>query len=130
MINKKSQKVLGMDEFQFYSEQVSAMFAWGGNPTLTSSWKDRNVIIPHNKMFYITDGEIEVEIDGKKIIAKSGDMMLIPSGVKHSYNLTEKCYAKKFWIHFDLLSGGNDFFERYHPPYKLWVGKVKYLEDL
>ena len=119
-----------MAEFQFYSEQITAVFAWGGNPTLTSSWKDKNVIIPHNKMFYITDGEIEVEIDGKKIVAKSGDMVLIPSGVRHSYNLTPMQYAKKFWMHFDLLTGGNNFFDHYHPPFKLSVGKSKVLEDL
>ena len=118
-----------MEKIEVYSEQVSAVFAWGGNPTLTSSWKDKNVIIPHNKMFYITDGEIEVEIDGKKIIAKSGDMVLIPSGVKHSYNLTKTQYAKKFWMHFDLLTGGNNFFDYYHPPYKLSVGNDQRIEE-
>ena len=67
----------------FYSEQISSTFVWGGHTVLTQSWKDKNVIIPHSKLFYITDGKICVEIDGQKIVAKAGDMMLIPSGKKH-----------------------------------------------
>lgn len=113
-----------------YSGQITASFVWGGNPVLSSSWKDKDVIIPHNKIFYILDGEIKIEIDGKIIIAKAGDAVLIPAGTKHSYSLTEKNYAKKFWLHFDLFENGNNFFERYLPPYKITVGKSKQFEDL
>ena len=119
-----------MKNSEFYSEQITPVFAWGGNPVLSPSWKDKNVIIPHNKIFYITDGEILVQVGKEKIIAKEGDMVLIPSGVKHSYQLTDKQYAKKYWIHFDVLANGNNLFDYYYPPYKLSVGKSKQLEDL
>lgn len=119
-----------MNDLVFYSEQISSSFVWGGNTTLNKSWKDRNVIIPHNKLFYITDGEICLEIEGQKLNAKSGDMVLVPSGKKHSYSLKNTAHAKKFWLHFDVTVSGKNLFDIYRPPFKISIGKNGVVEKL
>lgn len=119
-----------MSEKIFYSEQISSSFVWGGHTILTQSWKDKNVIIPHSKLFYITDGEILIELDNQKISAKAGDMVLIPSGKKHSYGLSGNEFTKKFWFHFDMGIGGKSIFDRYDLPHKISIGKNKRIEEL
>ncbi|MBE7087037.1 MAG: helix-turn-helix domain-containing protein [Clostridiales bacterium] len=98
-------------------KHISAFFNYGGKIKLDTGWNSKNVICPDSKLFYILDGEIAVEIDGNEIIAKKGDMMLIPAECKHSFYLTNKGYAEKYWMHFSLKRGKDDFFALNNFPY-------------
>ncbi len=111
-------------------QPISATFHLGSQVTLTPSWKDKNVILPNSKLFYILDGEIEISTQTQKFIAKKGDMVLIPAGVKHDFNLSPLNYAKKCWFHFDLSVGGNWFFENLVFPYKITIGDNKHVKNL
>jgi YesN/AraC family two-component response regulator len=81
------------------------------------------VVCPESKLFYILEGELAVETEGKVHIGKKGDMMLIPAELKHSFYLTAKGDAEKFWMHFDLKVGGTNYFENYSVPLKITVGE-------
>lgn len=115
---------------QISSQPISATFHLGGEVTLTPSWKDKNVIIPNNKLFYILDGEIEIKTQKENFIAKKGDMVLIPASEKHDFNLSSLNYAKKCWFHFDLSIGANSLFENVELPYKITIGKNKRVKEL
>lgn len=115
---------------QFSAQPVSATFHLGSQITLTPNWKDKNVILPNSKLFYILDGEIVINTDKCSFIAKKGDMVLIPAGVKHDFHLSPLNYAKKCWIHFDLNVGTNSLFENIDLPYKITVGKNSFVKKL
>ena len=93
-----------------YRDAISAVFHHGARTVLNTEWQDKNVICPNSKIYYVIDGELVVEVMGKTLIAKCGDAIVIPSGIKHSYHLTSLGYAEKYWFHFDLRLGQNNFF--------------------
>jgi len=39
---------------------------------------------PYDAMVWILDGEVAITIDGKKLRAKSGDMVLMPANLPHA----------------------------------------------
>ena len=111
-------------------DKISATFHHGERVMLTDFWQDTGVICPDTKLFYVTDGEIVIETATESIIAESGDLVLIPAGTKHNYHLSEKNYAKKFWIHADITVNGNNLFDYFILPYKIHVGKNDYVQGL
>ncbi len=115
---------------QLSMQPISATFHLGSEVILTPNWKDKNVILPNSKLFYILDGEIVISTKNQNFTAKKGDMVLIPAGVKHDFNLSQKNYAKKCWFHFDLNIGGNGFFDNLDLPYKITIGINKHVKDL
>jgi AraC-like DNA-binding protein len=108
---------------ELVNQHLSANFVNGGFIKLNTAWNTKNVVCPESKLFYILEGEIAVEINGQVHIGKQGDMMLIPAELKHSFYLTAKGNAEKFWMHFDLKIGGINYFENYSVPYKISVGE-------
>lgn len=111
-------------------EKTSATFYYGSKAVLAPRWHAKNVITPDSKIYYILEGELVVETDQEVLLAKSGDVILIPAGIKHDFHLTEVGYAVKYWFHFDLKLGNESYFEHYIFPYKIHVGKNTYLENL
>ena len=87
--------------------EIKTTYYFGGKTILTPSWNSYDVICPASKLYFVTDGELIIKINGLERILKKGDVALIPAGVKHSHYLTSSNYAQKYWFHFDLLSGGN-----------------------
>lgn len=107
---------------ELLNQHLSANFVTGGFIKLNTAWNTKNVVCPESKMFYILEGELVVEADGKSYVGKKGDMMLVPAELKHSFYLTAKGDAEKFWMHFDLKIGGINYFENYSVPLKITVG--------
>ncbi len=114
---------------QSQPQALSTTFYIGNEITLTPSWHDKNVILPNSKLFYILEGEIFIQTPSGSFVAKSGDMVLIPAGVKHSFRLTKLNHAKKCWFHFDISKGSNGFFENLSLPYKIKVGKNDFIKS-
>lgn len=94
-----------------YSEEISAIYHHGSKIALTRDWHDKNVVCPNSKIYYVLDGEVCVETERERYVAKKGDAILIPAGIKHSYHLTELGYAEKYWFHFDLKIGQISYFD-------------------
>lgn len=109
---------------------ISVDLNHGEKVVLTSFWHDTDVICPNSKIFYLTDGEIEITTKDQTFIATCGDMVIIPAGTKHSFNLTDKQYASKYWLHADLFIGGKNLFDYFNLPYKTNVGQNEYLSSL
>ncbi len=106
----------------FQNNTLSVTYHQGSMVTLTPKWRDRSILCPNSKLYYILDGEICVETDTEKLIARAGDAILIPAGVKHSYSLTESGYARKYWFHFDIRSGQSNYFDLLTLPYIKHLG--------
>ena len=113
----------------FLTEPITATFHIGSEINLTPNWHENNVILPNNKLFYITDGEIVIKTETETLIGKAGDMMLIPAGVKHDFHLSPLGKAKKFWMHFDLTTTGGGFLDRYNFPYKIKIGVSDFVAE-
>ncbi len=112
------------------TELIASSFECGGRVSLNPSWNDYDIICPQNKLFYVLDGEFIVEIDGTPHLCSKGEMVLIPAGTKHSYYLTKKERAEKYWIHFNLKTNGVDFFSKYTAPLKTSVPFNENIEGL
>ena len=102
---------------------IGAAVHHGDRVVLTSLWRDSNVTCPNSKIFYVTDGEIVISTKREKVIATAGDMVIIPAGTKHDFNLSEKQYASKYWLHADLFLDGKNLFDYLALPYKVHVGE-------
>ncbi len=100
-----------------YNESLSLRYHHGSRITLTPSWHDKNIRCPNSKLYYVLDGEICVETEQGTYVARKGDAVLIPAGVKHSYHLTELERAEKYWFHFDMRLGQSSFFDSVKIPY-------------
>ncbi len=95
---------------------ISASFECGGHVQLKHSWDSYHVICPHNKIFYVLDGEFVMETNGKRHLCTKGDMVVLPAGVRHSYYLTQKGHAEKYWMHCTLKQNNTDLFANYALP--------------
>ena len=114
----------------FYNESVTAAYHHGSRLTLSSAWQDKNVICPNSKIYYVLKGEICVEFEDYSIIARRGDILLIPAGIKHSYHLTDLCYAEKYWFHFDLRCGQDNYFDSVKLEYCKSIGVNRRITEL
>ena len=106
----------------FQNTPLSVTYHQGSRITLTPKWHDRNIICPNSKIYYVIDGEVCVETEKEKLLARAGDAILIPAGIKHSYHLSELGHAQKYWFHFDLRSGQGNFFDLLNLPYMKHIG--------
>lgn len=111
-------------------ENVSATLHHGEKVSLTDHWQDNNVLCPNSKLFYIIDGEIVIETKYQTFTAKAGDMVLISAGTKHNYHLSTLKKASKYWLHFDMTVKGNNLFDYYSLPFKVYIGQNEYVSNL
>ena len=114
----------------FLKESPSVTYHHGSKINLTYDWRDKNVICPNSKIYYILDGEICIEVGNTSFTARRGDAVLIPAGVKHSYHLSELGYAEKYWFHFDLRCGQNNYFDLIDLPYLKNIGVKGHIKSL
>ena len=123
---------IGKSVINTSSPKLELTYHYGKEDILDESqqWHENGAICPQNKIFYILEGEICVVIKNNEIIAKAGDMMLIPAGVKHDYHLTPLQYAKKFWIHFDCRINKENIFDKYNFPYKITINNNPFIHSL
>ena len=117
-----------MKEYHF--EQISTTYLLGNRMILTPPWEDKNIIIPNNKFYFVVEGEVDITTEAGSTIVKEGELCLIPAGTRHSYNLTEKKYAKLFWFHFDLLLNEKKFFDVYSVPLKICAENKRHVTSL
>lgn len=111
-------------------DSLCAHFLHGEHVTLTDFWQDKDVLCPYNKMFYITDGEIVIELPGETLVASAGDLVLIPTGTKHDFHLSPLKQASKYWLHFTATVNNENFFDFYTLPYKIHIGENAAVAEL
>ena len=97
---------------------------------LSSPWEDSNIIVPNNKFYFVREGEIEIIANDTHYIVSENEWLLIPAGVLHSYKLTDKKYAKLYWIHFELTLNDKSFFNNFSAPVKIKVSTSNKIVNL
>lgn len=88
-------------------------------------WRGMNIICPHNKFYYITSGSCILQENGISYEASAGMWFLIPAGMRHSFYAKEGVTFQKYWLHFNLETGGNNFFSLVKLPRYLVIGDDK-----
>ena len=95
---------------------ITCNYVVGAHSTLANSWKWNDVTNLNNKLYLIEEGELLVKVNNESVVAKKGDLVLIPSYALHSCSVASKSGAKKYWIHFAMKRGSLDFFSDYSLP--------------
>lgn len=109
---------------------ISCSYSIGAHTVLNKGWRYENVTISQNKIYFVEEGEMVVETKNTKIVARRGDLVLIPSYSSHTCYLTELNYAKKYWVHFSLKQGSQDFFLDYNLPVVVRIGDFDKVEKI
>ena len=115
---------------EIHNDSLTVTYHHGSYIKLTPDWHDKNIICPNSKIYYVTKGEVCVEVGKTKYTARPGDAILIPAGVKHTYHLGDLPYAEKFWFHFDLRCAQTNYFETVDFSYLKHIGITPKLKEL
>lgn len=92
-------------------KEIKAAYYYGGRIKLNESWHAENTVCANSKLYFVLDGEIEVNAGKGFYKVGKNEMTLIPAGIRHSYRLTKANRAEKYWMHFDLSDSGENAFE-------------------
>jgi len=103
------------------NEAITCFYQVGMQAILPTNWQGDNLKLPDSKLYYVQKGEIVTMLYDTTVIAREGDMMLIPANTVHSCCLTESRYAELAWCHFSLKIGSEDYFKNYVIPPLLHV---------
>ena len=104
---------------------ITCSYTFGSHSVLEKGWKWKDVTTANNKLYFIEEGELIVEMNNTVTVAKQGDLVLIPAYTLHSCSLTSKNYAKKYWMHFSMKKGSSDFFDDYSLPTVVHISDIK-----
>lgn len=85
-----------------YFSNLYIDYYYGSYTHCNENWKGYHVICPFSKFYYITDGECEINIEGKCYRGEKGRWFFIPSQTRHSFSHISKNYVTKYWIHFEM----------------------------
>jgi len=77
------------------SPGIEARTFWGENMLAAVVELEAGAVLPthqhhHEQISYILEGELEFDLDGESQIVKTGDIVVIPSNVKHTVKVGEK----------------------------------------
>jgi len=80
---------------KFNLEIIDSAYAIGDR-----NWKSKNIISPFSRLYFIESGEAIIKSGSEKIVMKPGNVYLVPTGHRFSWNC-EKAYTKLFF-HFNI----------------------------
>ena len=84
--------------------------------TVWPEWRDEEYVPAYNKFYFFLGGEGRLRIDGVDYFPKPGELYLMPSGVRQSYDTVPERPFTKYWCHFTALTGDRNLFELVKPP--------------
>ena len=96
-----------------YLSGLRLRYIYGGfldSQKIDWQWQEQLTVTNSNKFYYITEGECELIIEGRKLHPKKGELYLIPEGCIHSYRLIPGHHLKKHWFHFKADIGQTPLF--------------------
>lgn len=65
------------------------------------SWHCKAVCSPYSRLYLISDGEGQIDVDGRRIILRPGFAYLIPAGLTFDYGCAD--YLEKLYFHLRLV---------------------------
>lgn len=93
-------------------------------------WADSNIVVPYNKFFFVTDGEIDIRVNGTHYVVTENEWLLVPTGVVHAYSLTSTEFAKFCWMHFEFTINNKNLFQALTSPIKIKVDNATQIKNL
>jgi len=94
------------------------------------SWRDMDYKPDYNKFYYIMDGKGWLEIDGMEYYPRSGQLFLMPAGIKQSYSVIDGEPFTKYWCHFGATIGEVNLFDIINVPYFINITDRAMVEDI
>lgn len=111
-------------------KEAKTVFYFGDKTVLSERWKERNTVAGVSRLYYVTDGEIELDFGNSVIIVSAGEMSLIPSGTVYSYRLPSAKRTEKYWFHFDFAVQNDRTFSGLTLKNKITVTDGEYVQNL
>lgn len=106
-----------------YLDAVSIRYYTGNLTNCWPEWRFENLNPPYNKLYYITEGQCSITINGCTFTANPGQVFLLPKGSTQSYHLTPpENRLVKYWIHFSATCHDMDLFELISVPPFITIG--------
>ncbi len=98
--------------------------------TVSSEWRDLDYTPDYSKFYYIDDGEGWLKIGDEDYHPKSGQLILMPEGVKQSYSTISEHVYTKWWCHFNAFVGDLNVFQLVKLPLVWDVPDRTYVESI
>ena len=98
----------------------------------SDSWTTNMHVLGCNKIYYVADGSFQLKINGKTLEINKNQLVLIPEGTYHSYQITSS-KIKLYWCHFNSTVNGVNIFETYkikEDGFAFKTEDAKYTENL
>ncbi|RXZ80559.1 AraC family transcriptional regulator [Paenibacillaceae bacterium] len=110
---------------QFHSEVTLAAYAEDG-----PGWREESFIPDFFRLCLIERGTAFVEIDGQSYVARQGQLVFLPAGVRQAIsNCGEENYGR-YWCHFRINAGDMKLFEALELPFSIPVVSVETVRQL
>lgn len=76
------------------TEMASRKVITGARQTMAQVWFKRGALVARHahdseQMTYVLDGALRFTVDGEDLVARAGEVVLIPSGVPHQIEVLE-----------------------------------------
>ncbi|WP_240419121.1 helix-turn-helix transcriptional regulator [Paenibacillus periandrae] len=84
--------------------------------TVGMDWKRENYVHSFNRLYFIIEGEGQIEVDGIVYYPKPGQLVVMPCHVLQSYSTINDHPFHKYWCHFTARVGNRDLLEMYRFP--------------
>lgn len=85
------------------------------------SWRDTDFTPDYNKFYYIMEGEGYVMQNDRTYYPKSGELYLLPAGIRQSYGTIGDNTFGKYWCHFTASIGDFNLFQIVETPVSISV---------
>ena len=113
-----------------YLEKIQPQLYLGEYTKCRPDWRYDNIRPRYDKLYYITDGEGYLNIDGREYIFQKGQLFLLPCNSCQTYYHISKNYLTKYWIHCSFFCGDKDLLEIINLPYYIEVQDAPYIKSL
>lgn len=110
--------------------KINPIYYKGDLTLCDNNWHYENIVIGYDRLYYVTEGECVIEVDGIRHIAKPGQLFFLPCHSTQRLYTEKNKTVKKYWIHCVLPCGEKDFSELVSLPYFVEVEDREYVENL
>ncbi len=111
-------------------QNLTVDYLVGSDTTLWPGWGAHNEQVTFNKLYFLTEGDFHINIDGRVYEGKPGQMFLLPANSKQLYHAYNSPKARKKWMHFMCNCGKKDLFELVGAKDMIEVDDPVYIHEL
>ncbi len=118
------------DRLSRYLEQVEVELIIANFFESEPWWEEHDFVPDFHKFYFLIDGDCYFEVDGTTYHAQTGDLCLLPAGMRQSYYLSERQLMKKYWCHFNAMIGERQMGEVISSPLIVSVRQTERITQL